>query len=1463
MINLFKRPKAAGEATKYYWDKFTAPVTTHSVWDKYKVNVANTYIWDRWSLYATTGIQYIWNQYATQPSETKLYAMYNNAIFTPNSATYAFKHKFDRYTVTSGGDAYYSWSKSSPVYMWNKYAKVGSGEPSDPYIFENVTNYYSPQFLTAGYDASGSTISNYNVNSEEYTFFGEKMNTFAEDSNFDTIANWSVQVRFYKTATLNSSTGRIVYSNPFTYNGDTFVATLHWDRYKYDDDLTANITKFSDFDDVSTIHRCFFCSSDNNDQDTLTQYVFSNNLIDLETYKYMEIIPVYSGGESYDTYYLNPARISVTVNSQLKPSGDNWYDIICNYINCQVVKDSGNVALLWEVTNVAVQNIIANPNPSSGYHAGDFIETVSATTSDAYPSNGAQGDYWYIEAGSRKGAFIDTVTSTSGDTYPENDIQDGYWYSDKVYHAAGEDSRGTYIDSIYTTQYDLYPYDGKQGSYWYKFDSAWYTGSNSVRPLIQTDVMYCPDLDGMTYEDIGDNSTCEIHIGDTLYFYTGGFTVARNANNYVVVNSLDSWPQYDNECYFIKNSTSGYTFSITITANNFANLWNYTFPDGRTPLAGHPFLLNPVTIDHGPLANQIAGTTLCVPRKDYTFPLYSKTVNNTRVYESQKTPVTKNYVLDGHYLIGSISVYNCRSYTTTWSEYVPPAWPNYEYAGFWGLYTNTADDSSNHTWVAALQGDSLIKSDTLIGEVRSDSRTTYPDDGLKDSFWYVYQGTESGTTYRKNTYLGTVSSTSINTYPQDGIQGSYWYTYQTYNSTTSKGSFIEKVFSSLENDYPTDGIQYGYWYTLSESDVTTAMKGNYIETISSTVSSEYPADGEYNGYWYTAWPEDGYYPAWNDRNILSSVNYKQNINPSQDYIVGAVAAASIEFSSTLDFTDNMTNTKFKYFNNLGHKSDMNEIGIFNITSVERQSSGGYKIIGVDNISKFDKYCDDFIENTSFPLTLKQFFINLCNYCSAEYVANSLSVNDTYIVNDNFEGVNITGRQLLGYIAEAAGGYAYCDYLGRVCIGYYTSKGTVLSNTKYVSYFTNDYATPKIGKLVIQMTTDDVGTIATNAAGSQQYNITNNPLFYNDSASDNQEAADRILAKMVDVQYTPASLTLLEDYNINCGDIITVDGDTFYVMEKVMNNSGVSLNCFGNRERLTEGNTINSEIVALRGKSNELTRSIEETRSLITDNTNGLQTQLKQTADSFNLQVSQLNNVVSEIQADLSGISLSYSSTTGKASLRIGDVVVNNLVNDEYVNEAVAGIELTGYVRFNDLANSGSTTINGDNITTGTISADRINLTGSIQWGDLSNSTKNQIRNIASSGSVPDYIHSTYIDEVAIYSPTIYGARITAGTSSDGYVELSSTGMNFCSNRGGALIGMGYYAGNYNYPFITLGQGVDEWGTNRGMIKKFTNGLWIGDSDSISSSTVGSGTGIFINFSNNKIYKYIDGTPTEL
>lgn len=310
------------------------------------------------------------------------------------------------------------------------------------------------------------------------------------------------------------------------------------------------------------------------------------------------------------------------------------------------------------------------------------------------------------------------------------------------------------------------------------------------------------------------------------------------------------------------------------------------------------------------------------------------------------------------------------------------------------------------------------------------------------------------------------------------------------------------------------------------------------------------------------------------------------------------------------------------------------------------------------------------------------------------------------------------------------------------------------------------------------------------------------------------------------------------------------------------------------ELTIRANEIRSEVNdSINDLHSRINQTSSEIRSEVSDKVEKVNSTITQTANSIRSEVrgelDAQDQVISSIQQDLDGISLTYNSTNGTASITIGDVTVTNLVDGKYVEEAVAGITITGYVTFNDLKTSGSTIINGSNITTGTIAAERINLSGAISWGDLTTACKNTIKSYAgadgSDANVPDYIHSTYIDETTIYSPTIYGAEIYAGTASDGYIAMTSTGMNFVSAENGNLVGIGYYSGNYDYPYIVLGQGVDDSGTDKGLIKKYANGIWIGDSDSMNASNPSAtSVGLFIDFTNGKMYRYNgSGTRAEL
>ena len=70
------------------------------------------------------------------------------------------------------------------------------------------------------------------------------------------------------------------------------------------------------------------------------------------------------------------------------------------------------------------------------------------------------------------------------------------------------------------------------------------------------------------------------------------------------------------------------------------------------------------------------------------------------------------------------------------------------------------------------------------------------------------------------------------------------------------------------------------------------------------------------------------------------------------------------------------------------------------------------------------------------------------------------------------------------------------------------------------------------------------------------------------------------------------------------------------------------------------------------------------------------------------------------------------------------------MNEQAVKDLVTiiarRIDLTGYVTFSSLSEPGETVINGANISTGSISADRLTLTGEISFADLDDTLKGMI-----------------------------------------------------------------------------------------------------------------------------------------
>lgn len=78
-------------------------------------------------------------------------------------------------------------------------------------------------------------------------------------------------------------------------------------------------------------------------------------------------------------------------------------------------------------------------------------------------------------------------------------------------------------------------------------------------------------------------------------------------------------------------------------------------------------------------------------------------------------------------------------------------------------------------------------------------------------YWTVEKKIK-GTNHSKGSYIDDVRSTSRSAYPDDARNGSYWYNYNTSEIIKSQGSLIDTVTSDDPTAYPDNGISGKYWY---------------------------------------------------------------------------------------------------------------------------------------------------------------------------------------------------------------------------------------------------------------------------------------------------------------------------------------------------------------------------------------------------------------------------------------------------------------------------------------------------------------------------------------------------------------------------------------------------------------------------------------------------------------------------
>lgn len=1159
---------------------------------------------------------------------------------------------------------------------------------------------------------------------------------------------------------------------------------------------------------------------------------------------------------------------------------------------------------------------------------------VTSLTNDTYPQNGYQDGKWYKSLGydteASPGEYLGQVFNTNINTYPNNGVQDNYWY---IYHSSIKD-QGHYVWNKYKLKYTYkwskQPVIYQEAIDYYNYseiDAWFYTNEQTEKTIYKfsegmptnwrnlsadTEIIlygfapeegHCfPNENGITpkrliftakelYEQYFKNIEGIALSGNkagyipVYYTWLMGFSVIDKTYYWYQVED-SSWA-YQAPSYYFKVSKNDDSYNIEMTYYSNTGSTDYgvwelsvydAFNKGRfyskrsSDYYGYLYDYDySIDVPSGSLItsnDSPSGTGKSFGVAPYYIDIY----DNLKFCQSVNFPFKGYRYIDRDDYNTANVLYPINTYFTETYTIDKTAPIEYIYDTDYNKYSTGQKDGY---YYKRLSDETITSEGEFIEKAYSTTADLYPLNGKSGKYWYIYTGVEPIAPVKKDAYLGKVASTNQNYYPVNNYQGQYWYVYIGSELFQSKGSFVEALDSETRYTYPTNGVKGEYWFVYKGFENNGPYKSRWLDEVETNNRNTYPTDGISGNYWYVYKKSyKGCKLQINDENLKGGISYKHNINPEEDFMIGCVSSAEIDFEydNTLDdFEKYVAGDYCDYYTWQPEDNDWRLIGRFWLDDVSYQRTSA-KVKAFDAVLACDIYVDEFINNTTFPISLENFFSNLCEYCGVDGIIDTNVANTTKAFEDNFEAVNITARQLFQYIAEMAGGFIVADTQGRLVLTSYKTTDKNLDNSKYTTYVRQRYTVEPISGLTVRMNTDDLGVSSGNVEDNP-YIIENNPLFYANSVDEVMPAVSSLYQSIGNKAYRPAEVELLQDFDINCGDIININGDTFYVMDKELSASGCKLKCYGNQYRVKQPTSINADIIALRGKTNELYRDLEMTQSTLTDRANGLQSQITQTAEEINLRVTNevtgleskitqtADSITSSVTDEINQAKSEIKQTTDSISLEVqnqGDLVAQ-LVLD------VDGISARGYVTFTDLAGTGTTTINGSNITTGTISADRINLKGAISWGDLDDDCQDTIIGYGGD-TLPSYIKSTYISATEIRSPTIYGATIYAGLRDEGYCKMTASGLNVVSDTGGNVCGIGWEPGYYNLPYLTLGQGVDDANTNAGMIKKYTHGLWIGDNDDAGSSNQmepTSGTGIFIDFQTEKVFKFNNGTKTEL
>lgn len=333
----------------------------------------------------------------------------------------------------------------------------------------------------------------------------------------------------------------------------------------------------------------------------------------------------------------------------------------------------------------------------------------------------------------------------------------------------------------------------------------------------------------------------------------------------------------------------------------------------------------------------------------------------------------------------------------------------------------------------------------------------------------------------------------------------------------------------------------------------------------------------------------------------------------------------------------------------------------------------------------------------FPLTLKQFRDSFFSYFGVEQVETTLP-NDNMEVAETIKPSELSGQTVMEAICSINGCFGHINHDGKfeyvflkeMISGLYPRKGLYpqkglyprkgsekekVTGGKYKSVKYEDFVCQKVTKVQIRQSENDIGAVYPDTEiteNDNSYILQDNFLVYGMGADALETVAKNLYEVIKVVKYRPYNCEKIGNPCLSLGEAVNVYTAKEIIESYVLSRTykGIqqptdTISASGKSPKYSEQvNGINKSIIQLRGKTNELERTVEETRSEIKDVESGLDTKITQTAGKIELEAKRATDAEVElaaaisVQADQIKLKVSKGDVSSQLSIESGQVSIS-------------------------------------------------------------------------------------------------------------------------------------------------------------------------------------------------------------